>query len=147
MAHAYNGIGKYPDTFTFFAAPRAPHTLEELESAFYEEIEKLKNTPPSDWEIQKIKNQLEADFIRELNSASGLANEIGNFETLSDWRYINTFMDKLALVTADDVMRVAKKYLTRSNRTVAMLVKKENGKTPNDGKEHSKPSENSMDAY
>jgi len=134
MAHAYNGIGKYPDTFTFFAAPRAPHTLEELESAFYEEIEKLKSTPPSDWELQKIKNQLEADFIRELNSASGLANEIGNFETLSDWRYINTFMDKLALVTADDVMRVAKKYLTRSNRTVAMLVKKENDKTPKDGR-------------
>ena len=39
MAHAYNGVGKYPDTFTFFAAPRAPHTVEELESAFCEEIE------------------------------------------------------------------------------------------------------------
>ena len=98
--------------------------MEELESAFYEEIEKLKNTPPTDWEIQKIKNQLEAEFIRDLNSASGLASEIGNFETLSDWRYINTFMDKLALVTPDDVVRVAKQYLIRSNRTVAMLVKR-----------------------
>ncbi|MFN3533308.1 MAG: M16 family metallopeptidase [Candidatus Brocadia sp.] len=125
MAHAYNGIGKYPDTFTFIAVPRAPHTVAEVESAFYEEIEKLKKTPPTDWELQKIKNQLEADFIRGLNSASGLANEIGYFEVLSDWRYINTFMDKLAQVTADDVMMVVNKYLTKNNRTVAILVKKE----------------------
>lgn len=129
MAHAYNGIGKYPDTFTFIAVPRAPHTAAEVESAFYEEIEKLKKTPPTDWELQKIKNQLEADFIRGLDSASGLANKIGYFEVLSDWRYINTFMDKLAQVTAEDVMKVVNKYLTKNNRTVAILVKKENNKT------------------
>lgn len=134
MAHAYSGIGKYPDTFTFIAVPRAPHTVAEVESAFYEEIEKLKNTPPTDWELQKIKNQLEADFIRDLNSASGLANEIGNFEVLSDWRYINTFMDKLAQVTAEDVMRVVNKYLTKNNRTVAILVKKENNNKTKDEK-------------
>ncbi len=135
MAHAYNGLGKYPDTFTFIAVPRAPHTVAEVESAFYEEIEKLKNTPATDWEMQKIKNQLEADFIRDLNSASGLANEIGQFEVLSDWRYINTFMDKLSQVTAADVMRVANKYLTKSNRTVAILVKKENNNKTKETKE------------
>ncbi|KXK30573.1 MAG: putative peptidase [Candidatus Brocadia sinica] len=45
MAHAYSGIGKYPDTFTFIAVPRAPHTVAEIESAFYDEIEKLKKCP------------------------------------------------------------------------------------------------------
>lgn len=138
MAHAYNGIGKYPDTFTFIAVPRAPYTVEEVESAFYEEIEKLKRAPPTDWELQKIKNQLEADFIRGLNSASGLANEIGHFEVLSDWRYINTFMDKLAQVTAEDVMRVVNKYLKKSNRTVAILVKKENNNRTTETKEKNK---------
>lgn len=128
MAHAFCEISRYPDLFAFIAAPRAPHTAEEVESAIYEEIEKIKMTPPSDWEIQKIKNQLEAEFIRGLNSASGLANEIGQFEVLSDWQYINTFMDKLAQVTAEDVVRVAKKYLTKNNRTVATIVKKENDK-------------------
>ncbi len=135
MAHAFDDIGKYPDTFTFVAAPRAPHTTVEVEAAIYEEIEKLKNTPPTDWELQKIKNQLEADFIRDLNSASGLASEIGHFEVLSDWRYINTFMDKLAQVTAEDVMQVTRKYLTKNNRTVAVLVKKENNHKGNGAKE------------
>jgi predicted Zn-dependent peptidase len=146
MAHAYDEIGKYPDTFTFIAAPRSPHTVEEIESAFYEEIEKLKNTSPSDWELQKIKNQLEANFIRDLNSASGLASEIGHFEVLSDWRYINTFLDKVAQVTAEDVMRVAKKYFTKNNRTVAMLVKKESNKKVKEMKENNE-SEKSTDTY
>ncbi|MGQ3685997.1 MAG: M16 family metallopeptidase [Candidatus Loosdrechtia sp.] len=129
MAHAFCRISKYPDSFVFVATPRAPHTAEEVELAFYEEIEKLKVNPPSDWELQKIKNQLEAEFIRGLNSASGLANEIGHFEVLSDWRYINTFMDKLARVTAEDIVRVTEKYLTKRNRTVATIVKKEEKKT------------------
>ncbi len=146
MAHASDEIGKYPDTFTFIAAPRAPHTVEEIESAFYEEVEKLKNTPPSDWELQKIKNQLEANFIRDLNSASGLASEIGYFEVLSDWRYINTFLDKVAQVTAKDVMRIAKKYFTKNNRTVAMLVKKESNKKVKEMKENSE-SEKSTVTY
>ena len=144
MAHAYNGIGKYPDTFTFIAVPRAPHTVAEVESSFYEEIEKLKKTPPTDWELQKIKNQLEADFIRDLNSASGLANEIGNFEVLSDWRYINTFMDKLAQVTAEDVMRVVNKYLTKNNRTVAILVKKDNSNKTKEAKGNNKPGKSAV---
>ena len=147
MAHAYDQIGKYPDTFTFIAAPRAPHTVAEVESAIYEEIEKLKNTTPSDWELQKIKNQLEADFIRGLNSAAGLANEIGHFEVLSDWRYINTFMDKIAQVTADDVMRVAKKYFTKSNRTVAILVKKENNNKTKEAKEVNNKPEKAAATY
>ncbi len=144
MAHAYDEISKYPDTFTFLAAPRAPHTVAEVESAIYEEIEKLKNAPPSDWELQKIKNQLEADFIRDLNSAAGLANEIGHFEVLSDWRYINTFLDKVAQVTAEDVMRVAKKYFTKNNRTVAILVKKENSTKMKETKENNRPEKSTV---
>jgi predicted Zn-dependent peptidase len=144
MAHAYDEISKYPDTFTFLAAPRAPHTVAEVESAIYEEIEKLKNAPPSDWELQKIKNQLEADFIRDLNSASGLANEIGHFEVLSDWRYINTFLDKVAQVTAEDVMRVAMKYFTKNNRTVAILVKKENNTKMKETKENNRPEKSTV---
>ncbi|MBW7942077.1 MAG: insulinase family protein, partial [Candidatus Kuenenia stuttgartiensis] len=129
MANAGIGVGRFPETFTFYAAPRAPHTVEEVEAAFYEEVELLKTKPPSEWELQKIKNQLEASFIRRLESASGLASEIGYYEIISDWRYINTVLEKVSEVTAEDVTRVAKKYLIKKNRTVAMLVKKENGES------------------
>jgi predicted Zn-dependent peptidase len=122
MAHAYGGASRYADAFIFFSSPRHPHTAEEVEEAIYEELEKLKTTPVTGHELQKIKNQLEAGFIRSLESASGLASEISSYEAISGWRYINTLVEKTVAVTPEDIMRVANKYFTKTNRTVAILV-------------------------
>ncbi len=122
MAHAYGGASRYADTFIFFSSPRHPHTAEEVEEAIYEELEKLKTIPVTERELQKIKNQLEAGFIRSLESASGLASEISSYEAISGWRYINTLVEKTVAVTPEDIMRVANKYFTKTNRTVAILV-------------------------
>ncbi|MFQ5862538.1 MAG: M16 family metallopeptidase [Candidatus Brocadiales bacterium] len=125
MARSYAGGSKYPDLFFLFVTPRFPYSAEEVEQVIFEELERLKSEPPTDWELQKIKNQLEADFIRGLESNSGLADEIGYYEAVAGgWRYINTAVERIKAVTAEDVMRVAKKYFTRVNRTVAILVKK-----------------------
>ncbi len=128
MAHAYGGPSKYADTFMFFCTPRSPHTAEEVEGAIYEELEKLKTTAVTEQELQKIKNQLEADFIRSLESSSGLASRIASYEAIYGWRYINTLVENTLAVTPADIMRVANKYFTKTNRTVAILVKKEEGK-------------------
>jgi predicted Zn-dependent peptidase len=45
-----------------------------------------------------------------------------------DWRYVLKARDKIASVTPADIQRVAAEYFTKSNRTVAMLVKKSGGK-------------------
>ncbi len=132
MAQAYGGPSKYADTFMFFCSPRHPHTAEEVEEAIYEELEKLKTTPVTAHELQKIKNQLEADFIRSLESASGLASEISSYEAVSGWRYINTLVENTIAVTPEDIMRVAKKYFKKTNRTVAILVNKKKGERPTD---------------
>ena len=74
MALAVNASSfqsRYPDLFTIQATPLAPHTIPELEEAIYQEIERLKSEPVSDWELEKTRNQLEADFIRSLNSNTG----------------------------------------------------------------------------
>ncbi|MFQ5688328.1 MAG: M16 family metallopeptidase, partial [Candidatus Scalindua sp.] len=132
MAHAYGGPSKYADSFIFFCSPRYPHTAEEVEGAIYEELEKLKTTPVTTHELQKIKNQLEANFIRSLESESGLASEIASYEAISGWRYINTLVEKTLAVTPEDIMRVANKYFKKTNRTVAILVNKNKGKEPTD---------------
>lgn len=128
MAHAYGGPSKYADTFLFFSTPRDPHTAEEVEEAIYEELEKLKTTPVTEHELQKIKNQLEAGFIRSLESSSGLASKIASYEAIYGWGYINTLVENTLAVTPEDIMRVASKYFTKTNRVVAILVKKEKGK-------------------
>jgi zinc protease len=39
-------------------------------------------------------------------------------EMLGGWRQYDTLADNLAAVTADDVQRVAQKYLRPTNRTI-----------------------------
>jgi predicted Zn-dependent peptidase len=64
-------------------------------------------------------------LVRGLRSNSGLASQLALYQAVAgDWRYIVTSRDQVAKVTAADVQRVAAQYFTRSNRTVAVLVKK-----------------------
>ncbi|BFU92232.1 MAG: putative Peptidase M16 [Nitrospira sp.] len=114
-----------PNLFIFTATPLAPHTTAEVEAAVYEEIDRLKREPVSSKELEKVLNNLDADLVRSLRSNSGLASQLALYQAVAgDWRYILTSRDKVAAVTAADVQRVAKQYFTKSNRTVAVLVKK-----------------------
>ena len=119
-----------PNLFIFTATPLAPHTAAEVEAAVYEEIERLKREPVASKELEKVLNNLDADLIRGLRSNSGLASQLALYQAVvGDWRYILTSRDKVAAVTAADVQRVATQYFTKSNRTVAVLVKKGPDKT------------------
>jgi len=114
----------YPRLFTFQGVPIAPHTTQEIEAAVYEELDRLQREPPTEQELQRIRNQAEAGAIQRLQSNFGLAFQLSNSEALwYDWR--QTFRDQAALarVTAADVQRVARTYFTPSNRTVATLVR------------------------
>jgi len=122
-----NGMpgSRFANLFTIYGAPRHPHTNVELEALIYSEIERLKKEPVSDRELEKIKNQLKADFIRDLDSNAGLASTLSYFEALlGDYRYITNHIHEIEKITSADIIRVARKYLTSDNRTVALLVKK-----------------------
>jgi len=122
-----NGVpgSRFPNLFTIFAAPRAPHDSAELERLIYDEIERLKQEPVSTEELEKTRNQLRADYIRGLDSNEGLAGKLSYFELMTgDFRYLTTYLDNLAKVTADDIRQTAQKYLTAENRTVATLISK-----------------------
>ncbi len=122
-----NGVpgSKYPNLFMINAKPRHPHTSAELESSIYEEIEKLKISAVSGRELEKAKNKLTADFVRNLDSNLELANMISYFEILvGDYRYITNHLKVIDKITPDDIMKASKKYLVPENRTVATIVKK-----------------------
>ena len=125
--HTSNGVpgSKYPNLFVISAKTRHPYTSADVELSIYDEIEKLKTNKISQRELERAKNQLMADFIRNLDSNLGLANILSYFEILvGDYRYITEHIKVIEKVTPDDIMRVANKYLIPENRTVAHLVKK-----------------------
>lgn len=113
---------RYPQLLQLDASPRAPHTSAEVEAAIYEEVARLAEEGPTDAELTRVRNQIEAGQVRRLQSNLGLAFQLAESATLfGDWRATFRLPQLWAAVTPDDVRRVAATYLTRSNRTVATL--------------------------
>jgi predicted Zn-dependent peptidase len=124
---AVNGMpgARYPNLFMITATPRRPHECRELELAIDAELEKIKREPVPEQELQKVKNQLKADFIRRLNSNNALASMLSYYEVLlGDYRYLTNYINTIDKITAAEIMQAAQKYLNRENRTTATLVSK-----------------------
>jgi predicted Zn-dependent peptidase len=96
-----------------------------VEQAVYEEMERLQKEPVPAEELQKVKNQAKANAYRRLASPISVAIQLMVYDALGDWTYINTSADRTDAVTAGDVQRVAKDYLTKETRTVAIFLRKE----------------------
>lgn len=111
------------------ATPRAPNTPVDLEAAIYEEVARLASEGPTEEELERVRNQVEAAGVRRLQSNLGLAFQIAESETLhGDWRETFRFAERLRAVTAQDVRRFAARYLTPERRTVATLRRPEEGR-------------------
>lgn len=127
----YSNFNKYPFIFYLEGTPLPGIKIEEIENALYEEVRKIKDQPPSGREVQKVKNQIEADFIMQQDSVYSQAMILAEFEMLGGWRLKDRYIEGLRKVTPDDVQRVASKYLVEDQRTVGTLIplkKDENGK-------------------
>jgi zinc protease len=118
----YNPVFKDPFLFGFSAGPLPGKTAEEVERAVFAEVERVQKEPVTDRELQKAKNQIEAEFVFAQDSVSTLANLLGEYESAASWKLLTTYLDGIRKVTAADVQRVAQQYLIPDNRTVAILV-------------------------
>ena len=56
----------YPREFTLQGVPIAPHTTQEVETAVYEELDRIQHDPPTDFELQRVRNQIAATSILRL---------------------------------------------------------------------------------
>jgi zinc protease len=112
-----------PTLFVFSMTPRSGVDLALTEKTLYEEIEKLQTAAVPNEELRKAKNQLLADHYRELKTIAGRANLLGTYEVFyGDYNKLFTSDKDLEGVTAADIQRVAQKYFTATNRTVATLI-------------------------
>ena len=120
---------RYPNLYVLAATPRDPHTAKEVEEAVYEELERLKKEPVTPPELQQILNKLEYEESRQMISNGGLARNLTEYEaTTGSWRYLIEHRQHVARVTPDDVIRVAQKYLVKTNRIVGVIAKRQAGK-------------------
>ncbi len=123
--NAGNGFpgARYPNLFILEAVPKKPHSHVEVLEVISREIERLTHDPVPDRELRKIKNQIEADFIRGLNSNEGLASQLSYFQIIcNNWRYLEQHLATVEKISSRDIQQVASRYLHSKNRNVAFLV-------------------------
>lgn len=113
---------RYPSIFLIAAAPKAPHNTGELEDAIWEEIDRLKKEPPTQWELERIVNGHEAEMVKNLESSLETAQNLAiHQQIMGDWRFEWKVTEALRKVKPEDVSRAAEKYLVRSNYTIGMI--------------------------
>ncbi|MCZ8054641.1 M16 family metallopeptidase, partial [Microcystis sp.] len=126
-AQGFNGFpgDKYPNLLLFYALSAPNVSLEEVAQGLNLELERLKNEPVSEQELERVKNQLRAALLRGLDSNMGMARSLIEYEVKTgDWRNLFAQLDAYNAVTAADIQRVAKETFTPENRTIGRILPK-----------------------
>lgn len=95
-----------------------PEKLEAAIAATYEEIGRFHRHPVPDVDLEKSLNNVIADFVSALETVQGQSSVLGRFELLGGYALADEMLARIARVSAADVRRVARRYLTFDGSTV-----------------------------
>ncbi|QZZ23812.1 insulinase family protein [Leptothermofonsia sichuanensis E412] len=126
-AQGSNGFpgNKFPNLMLFYAMTAPGHSVDEVAKALRVEIDRLKTEPVSEVELDRVKTQARAGLLRSLDSNSGMAQLLLEYEVKTgDWRNLFQEIDRIAAVTQADIQRVAQATFTPQNRTIGKLLSK-----------------------
>ena len=113
-----------PYMYTVGATVRQGHTPSEVEDALEAELQKVIDQPPAQAEVDKAIRQSRAQFAYGSESVTNQGFWYGFSEMFADHAWFEHYLDRLSLVTVDDVHRVAQTYLVKSCRSVGHYVPK-----------------------
>lgn len=119
---SYSAFSRLPGMLLLDGIPAQGHAVEELEQAILAQIQKLRDEPVFESELESIRNQLIATKVYEKDSISVQARQIGSLETVGlGWRLMDEYVTHLTEITPEQIQAVARKYLIPENLTVAQL--------------------------
>ncbi len=118
-------IDPYLHTITVIARPdRQP--IEVL-SVIFDQIKRLQDNPPPFEELERAVKQARALFAYGSESITNQAFWMGFTEMFDSYDWFTNYLDRLAAVTPDDVLRVAQAYLNQDCRIVGTYLPTGNG--------------------
>jgi len=121
---------RYPALFMIMGQPRHPNTVQDLEKALLEHLDRLKKEPVTQAEIDKSINQAEAGLYRSMGFADNVflaMRLLRNVIIFDDMDADLKRAEALKKITPEEIMAAANKYFSETNRTVGILLRKERG--------------------
>lgn len=111
-----------PGLLEIFASARGSHRAELLLDTIDRELASVRHEAVREDELARAKARLELGLVAGLETADGKASTVGFYEVVLG-RPNAAFerLDAVRSVTASDVVRVARRYLLESNRTLVLV--------------------------
>ncbi|MCO6475878.1 MAG: insulinase family protein [Phaeodactylibacter sp.] len=110
-----------------YAISNAGVSADAVEKAMNAEVEKVQKEGVTEVELQKMRNQLEANFVNQNATVFGIANNLATYEVLyGDANLINEEISRYMAVTREDIQNAAKKYFVKDNSVVLYYLPKPN---------------------
>ena len=123
-AFGSGNIVEEPNLFFTAAIVQPGHTLEEAEKALVEELERLKDEPISDKELERARNQFARDYIigRETNQQKAAQLAHAAVIHKGDITTADGEFDVFMKITSADIQRIARTYFTPERRVVLKIL-------------------------
>ncbi len=119
---SYDLSARHDSLLTLEGTPAQGQDVAAIEKALRQQVARLHNEPVSAEELERIKAQVTAAKVYELDSVFYQAMHIGMLETVGlEWQEAERYAERINAVTAKQVQQVAREFLTPDNLTVAIL--------------------------
>ena len=96
--------------------------IEEAKQILIKTVEDFAKEPPSKEEVERVKTRFQKYIELGFANSQQIALTLSEYAALGDWRMLFLDRDRVAKVTPEDVLRVAKAYLKSSNRTLGEFI-------------------------
>lgn len=124
-AGSNGGLSRDSELWSFSATALPGVEPERIEAAFEAEFERLKRDLATDEEFAKARKQIRAQYVYSNETVTSQAFWLGQMEIVDYAARVDFLEEELAYVTTDDVRRVARTWLDRSQRTVGWQLPEE----------------------
>ena len=113
--HAYISGDMEKGLFTFAGNVSDDVNIYDAEKAIWQEIEEVKSTLVSDYELQKVKNKVESSMMFSEINFLNKAMTLSQFELLGKAEDVNLEVEKYTRVTAGQIQEVAQTIFKEHN--------------------------------
>lgn len=109
-----------PGTYTLYITCRPDHDPTEVITAIDRTIDDLLQKKPKQELLDVALKQAKANFAYSTDNITNQAFWLGYAESFADYAWFTEYVERLSQVTAEDVLRVARRFLDPNHRVVGV---------------------------
>jgi zinc protease len=112
--------------FLIVATPRPGHTIDEIQKVIDEEIDRLRNKPPSAREVDRAINQVEASFygrMERVGGFGGVGDQLNGYYTeTGDPDFFAEDLARYRALSPSDIQAAVRRFLPGDARVELRVV-------------------------